>query len=505
MEEVNMKWNWYFEESPWEKAEYEMKNGTVGNVVEICLQELIESNGAEVHSGEMLNDFVEKWELRLKALFGSPINKSVFQRPLAVSCLLEFKEKLIVRLFGDIGRKGVTSSLEFEVIGSKASLIYRTSNGLSNIFVQLPSGDFLGRQINNDYTTADLESICKKSKYGQALKLGVLSLDHPHAEGNHFPALNCLKDCVEIVAIADQDKSRCEKWLKKYGAKYYEERDRLLSDNSIDAVLITSKNSEHATDSMLVANAGKDIFCDKPIAINSREMKSIVDTCQKNNVRFVTTYPLRFHPVIQALKKSISRGEFGDIQAIMATNHGCTYEPGTPAWVKDPRENGGGCIIDHTVHVADVIRYLTNEEFINVHTFAHSVLKGIKAEDIAVCHGEMTGNIIYQIDCSWSRKASDPPWGDVTMRIIGTDGFASLDLYNNHKIEVFTSKGVEYRYPFSLIHQHGMIFMDYLKEKSTGVRGINADDMDGLKTMELVFSSYESVKTKNIVTIKRII
>ena len=499
-----MKVNWYFEESPWEIAEYEIKNGSVGKVVEICLQEIIESTNTGVPSSDILDDFVEKWELRLKALFGSTTNKSIFKRPLAVSCLLEFENQLIVRLFGDIGSKRVTSSFDFEVIGKKASLIYRTSNGLANLFVKLPSGNFTGRLLNTDYAAKDLENISNISEYKDVLRLGVIGLDHPHAEGNHFPALNHIQNCVKVVAIADQDRARCEKWLKHYGAKYYKGRDQLLSDSSIDAVLITSKNRDHSVDSIFSANAGKDIFCDKPIAINPKGMRSLIDTIEKNNVRFVTTYPLRFHPVIQEIKKRMSKGEFGDIQAIMATNHGCTYEPLTPEWVKNPGENGGGCIIDHTVHVADVIRYLTNEEFINVHTFAHSVLKGIEAEDIAVSHGEMTGDIIYQIDCSWSRKASDPPWGDVTMRIIGTDGFVSLDLYNNHKIEVFSSKGVEYRYPFSLIHQHGMIFMDYLKEKSTGEKGINADDIDGLKTMELVFSSYESVRTKSLVNIKTV-
>jgi predicted dehydrogenase len=500
---MEMKKNWYFEVSPWEIAECEIKNGNVGKVVEICLQEVIETNNPMGPLDDMLGDFISKWALRLSALFGSLKNKSIFQRSLAISCLLEYDNELIVRLFGDVGSAGVTSSINFEVIGTKASLIYRTSNGLSNLFFKSPSGEYTGRLINKDYMAKSLVNGNMSDKYKDVLRLGVISLDHPHAEGNHFPALNYIQHLVKVVAIADPNKAHCEKWLKRYGAKYYKDRDKLLSDNSIDAVLITSKNCNHATDSIASANAKKDIFCDKPIAVNQEEMEYIIKACQQNNVRFMITYPLRFHPAIQEIKKRARNGEFGNIQAIMATNHGCMYEPGAPAWVKNPGENGGGCIIDHTVHVADIIRYITDEEFINVHTFAHSVLKGIEAEDIAVCHGEMTGNILYQIDCSWSRKGEDPPWGDVTMRIVGTEGTASLDLYNNHKIEVFSSKGVEYRYPYSLVHQHGMIFLDYLEEKSSGNRGINADEIDGLRTMELVFSSYKSVKTNKLVTLKR--
>jgi len=309
---------------------------------------------------------------------------------------------------------------------------------------------------------------------------------------------------VKVVAIADPERKRCEEWLQHFDAKYYANRDDLLADPNIDAVLITSQNWQHAADSIAAANSKKDIFCDKPISTTLEDTLAIVEACQRNGVRFMTTYPLRFHPAIQEVKQKIENGEFGEIQAIVATNHGCMYEPGVPNWVKDPEKNGGGCIIDHTVHVADVMRYLTGEEFESVRTFANSAgIKNIRAEDIAVSHGKMAGNIDYQIDCSWSRKATDPAWGDVTMRIVGSKGSASLDLYNNQRIDVYSENGLECRYPNSLCHQHGMIFLDYHAEKYKKQEKINANEIDGLRTMELVFSSYESVKKNKAVTVKR--
>ena len=341
-----------------------------------------------------------------------------------------------------------------------------------------------------DIASSDLQKVPKGP--GSAIKLGVIGLDHPHATGNHFPALDQIRDAVSVAAIAHQNKKESRKWIEHFQAKNYSSRDELLSDKEIEAVLITSKNCNHAADAIASANAGKDVLCDKPIATSIEQTLAIVEACNKNHIRFVTTYPLRFHPAIAQLKAIIARGEFGEIQAAMATNHGCMYEPGAPAWVKDPAQNGGGCIIDHTVHVADILRFLTGKEFLSVRTFAESAWSGIPAEDIAVCHGEMTGGTIYQIDCSWSRKPRDPCWGDVTMRIIGERGSACFDLYNNYKIELYTPKGIEYRYSNSLSHQHGMIFLDYKKEKSSGVKSMNANEVDGLRTMELVFASYES-------------
>ena len=72
------------------------------------------------------------------------------------------------------------------------------------------------------------------------IRLGVLSLDHPHASGNHFPALRCLKNRVSIAAIAHENRSQAEPWLEAFQADYCFHRDDLLARDDIDAVLVTS-------------------------------------------------------------------------------------------------------------------------------------------------------------------------------------------------------------------------------------------------------------------------
>ncbi len=481
-----MKKEWFLEQTPWEIAEQQIEEKKLGKVVEVCIQ-VIQRPGSNAGA---LKDTADEWLSLLARRFGRINSESRLERHLTLSAIARFDEGAIARVFIDASPMGLTGSLDFEVIGTRASLIYRSNKGLGCYYTALSGGGFAGETMSTDISASDLRRIQKGS--GKILRLGVIGLDHPHAAGNHFPALDQIQDAVRVAAIAHPSQKDSKKWLDHFQAKYYPSRDELLSDREVEAVLITSKNCDHAADAISAANAGKDVFCDKPIATSLDQTLSIVKACEKNHVRFVTTYPLRYHPAIVELKAKIARGDFGEIQAAMATNHGCMYEPGAPAWVKDPLQNGGGCIIDHTVHVADIIRFLTGKEFVNIRTFAESAWSGIKAEDIAVCHGEMTGGTIYQIDCSWSRKPTDPPWGDVTMRIIGEKGSASFDLYNNYKIELFSPTGIEYRYSNSLTHQHGMIFLDYRKEKIAGVRSVNADEIDGLRTMELVFASYES-------------
>ena len=345
------------------------------------------------------------------------------------------------------------------------------------------------------------------------IRLGVISLEHPHAWGNHFPALRYIQDRVKVAAIAHTSREQAQPWLDLFGATYYADRDALLAADDIDAVLITSRNLDHAGDAIAAARAGKDVFCDKPIATSVEDAQAIVAAVQASGVRFITTYPVRFNTSIRRVKAMIDAGELGAVQAIMATNHGCMYEPGEPDWVHDPRQNGGGSLIDHAVHVADVIRWLTGAEFATVRAQLATALRPIQAEDLAIVHGRLTDGTIYQIDASWSRRGTDPMWGDVTLRIAGTKGSATLDLYNNQRIEIYgagkacsggADRGeITFKYPNYLLREHGEIFLDYAAATGGRPPAICANVIDGLRTIELVFAGYESARTGATVEVHR--
>jgi predicted dehydrogenase len=335
------------------------------------------------------------------------------------------------------------------------------------------------------------------------IRLGILSLEHPHAAGNHFPALRYIADRVKVAAIWHPDRAVAQPWLDLFTADYCAEREALLCRDDLDAVLITSRNHEHATDAIAAAEAGKDVCCDKPISTTAADAETLVDTINRTGVRFITTFPVRFNTSVRRLKQAVDAGELGTIRAIMATNHGCMYEPGAPDWVRDPQQNGGGCLIDHTVHVADILRWLTGAEFATVRAEAATALHSMAAEDIGVLHGEMTDGTLYQIDASWSRRDRDPMWGDVTFRVVGTRGAASLDLYNNQRIEIYDRAGTHFQYPNHLVREHAEIFLDYAASKTQGRPSLCADAADGLRTVELVCAAYESVRSSSRVEVRR--
>lgn len=337
------------------------------------------------------------------------------------------------------------------------------------------------------------------------LKLGILSLEHPHSRGNHIPALKYMKDRVQVAAIYDPDEEFAKPWVEMFGAKYYASRDELLADPAVEAVLVTSVNDCHADDSIAAIKAGKTVFCDKPIATSVADGVRIAQAVEEYNGTFLTTFPVRFNKAVLRAKKAIDEGKIGKVQAVMATNHGCMYEPGAPEWVLDPARNGGGCIIDHTVHVADLIRWFTGEEFVTVQAEARksAVHTYIKAEDIAVMQGKMSGGTVFQIDACWSRRPEVPTWGDVTMRIVGTKGSISLDVYNNQRIEMYVGDEIQLHYPNQVAKDHGDIFDDLILHNEKGTPLVGANHIDGLRTIELAYAAYDSVREGKEVAVKQ--
>ena len=335
------------------------------------------------------------------------------------------------------------------------------------------------------------------------VKLGILSLDHPHSRGNHIPALRYLGKKLQVAAICHPDEAFARPWAEQFGARWYATRDELLADPDITAVLVTSKNDCHAQDCIAAARAGKDILCDKPIAISPESAAAIRDAVEQAGVRFVTTVPVRFNTTVRAVKRLIDEGKLGRIKAVMATNHGCMYEPGAPEWVKHTASNGGGCIVDHTVHVADIIRWYTGSEFATVQAMAeHALHDDIDGEDVGVLQGTLQDGTVYQIDTTWSRMGRDPMWGDVTFRIVGTEGTVSMDIYNNQRIDFYTQGKLETLYANNIVREHGEVFCDYCDAVDRGLPSINAGVVDGLRGVELVYAGYESLQTGAPVTVK---
>ncbi|GBG06878.1 gfo/Idh/MocA family oxidoreductase [Paenibacillus agaridevorans] len=319
------------------------------------------------------------------------------------------------------------------------------------------------------------------------LKIGMISFAHFHA----FSFLNALRNLpeVEVTGIYHEIRGRVESLLEQTGIVYFEDYRELLKTD-IDAVVICSENVNHAAHTIDAANAGKHVLCEKPLGISVEEMKRMIDACEVNGVQLMTAFPCRYLTAVVEARQAVNRGEIGEIVAIKGTNRG-TFPGG---WFANPQLSGGGALLDHTVHVMDLMNwFLAGSRVKEVYAYAATLFQeGAEVDDAGMIHMKFDNGVFGVIDTSWSRPKSFPTWGDVTMEIVGTKGVISVDAFAQ-KNELFSDdigKGI---YSFwGDVSDKYMVkgFVDaLLHDKPVPINGL-----DGLRSAEVALAGYRSVK-----------
>ncbi|RYG45373.1 Gfo/Idh/MocA family oxidoreductase, partial [bacterium] len=237
---------------------------------------------------------------------------------------------------------------------------------------------------------------------------------------------------AQLIGFWDSDEDRAGTFAQQTGVPFIGFRDDLLA--AVDAVIVCSENTGHAELIEAAANQGKAILCEKPIGVSESDFATI--TAAAEQVPVMTAFPCRFSPAYAELKAKVEAGAIGAIQAISATNRGrCPF-----GWFVEKEKSGGAAMIDHTVHVADLLLDLLHEEPAEVAAFTGNNMYGNDWEDTAVVSMRYPSGIPVTLDSSWSRPAHYKTWGDVTMRVVGENGVLELDMFGQ-SIQHYGPKG----------------------------------------------------------------
>ena len=162
-------------------------------------------------------------------------------------------------------------------------------------------------------------------------------------------------------------------------------------------------------------------------------------------------------------------------------------------WFIEPELSGGGAVIDHTVHVMDLLRWMTGLEITEVYAEIDTRLYDIPCEDIGLLSFTLGDKIFGTHDASWSRSKSYSIWGDVTMRFIGSEGILEVDGFpqalhiydNNADRRHDTLSGGD--------NADAELIKDFLKSiKKDALPSISGED--GLRALEVALLAYKSAK-----------
>lgn len=165
---------------------------------------------------------------------------------------------------------------------------------------------------------------------------------------------------VELVAVCDLDKEKAEEYADKHNIKnVFTDYNEMLKMEELDAVSVTTWNNSHAPISIAAMKAGKDVLCEKPLAMNAEEAQDMVDTAKETDRLLMVGFVRRFEKNANYIREVIEKGELGDVYYAKT---GYIRKWGNPGgWFCDKKRSGGGPVIDLGVHVIDLISYLTGK------------------------------------------------------------------------------------------------------------------------------------------------
>jgi len=323
------------------------------------------------------------------------------------------------------------------------------------------------------------------------LRVGLVSFAHVHAPAL-ASTLGALEQ-VELSGIHDEDEKRGRAAASARGTKWHPTLEGLLGAS--DAVVIASTNADHRRYTEAAAKAHVHVLCEKPLATTTADAKAMIDACRAAGVQLGTAFPVRSSPAVMALKEAIAGGALGRIRAVRATNPG--QYPGS--WFGDKRLAGGGAAMDHTVHAADAIRWLLDDEFTRVHAELGSFIYGLEVEDCGLLTCDLAGGAFASIDCSWSRPQTFPTWGGVTLHVVGEKATVDIDVFRQALTHYDDTAGRARLVGWGDDLTSRMV-ADFVDAILAG-RGVPIDGEDGIRALEVAIAAYRSSESGRPVAI----
>jgi myo-inositol 2-dehydrogenase / D-chiro-inositol 1-dehydrogenase len=297
---------------------------------------------------------------------------------------------------------------------------------------------------------------------------------------------------AQLVAVADPSSGAASELAQATGAAV-REVDTVLGSADVDAIVICTPTDTHADLIERAARAGKAIFCEKPISLNSERTRACLEVVEETGAKLMIGFNRRFDPSFATLQRRIRGGEVGKVEMVTILSR----DPSPPPPDYLPRS--GGLFRDMMIHDFDMARFLLGEELTEVHAVASCLVDpAIRAAgdvDTAAVMMKTASGKIAQI--SNSRRAS---YGyDQRIEVHGSLGLLTAGNRRSTTVELANASGysVDPALPFFL-ERYAEAYRAELDAFVTGALGsgpLSPTGDDGLKAQRLADAATAAART----------
>lgn len=321
----------------------------------------------------------------------------------------------------------------------------------------------------------------------------------------HLESISYHVKNATVTAMADPFMNEeTEKLIRSYGvSKVTKDYKDILNDKDIDAVLVCSSTDTHAAISIEAINAGKHVFCEKPVDHSIEKIQAVADALKEHpDIKFQVGFNRRFDHNFAAIRKAYDDGKIGEAHILKITSR--DPEPPNPAYIKV----SGGIFLDMTIHDFDMACFLTDSDveelYVNSAVLVDPAIGEQGDVDTAIITMKMANGALAVIDNS--RKAA---YGyDQRAELFGSKGMVATSNDTVSSAVISNADGVTGEKPlFFFLERYMGSFSEEMRQFTEAVTndtevpvGIHA----GLQSVKIGLAARKSVEEHRPVKISEI-
>lgn len=344
----------------------------------------------------------------------------------------------------------------------------------------------------------------------RTLSVGFVGLSHLHPK-SYMPVFHAAGG-MEVVAAAESDPGVLASFTREFPMRAYSDWQSMLDKEQLDLAVLFLPHNQCPEAGIACAGRGVHLLVEKPMAADSRGLRSLMKAVTKAGVVLSSPYVWRYHPVARAMKQYVDDGVLGKIvgcEGRCAAGRLHRYIDGNARWMLTRRESGGGPMYNLGVHWIDLYRWLLHDEVVEVLGKNVKVNQDYDIEDNSFALLTFSRGTVLALDISYTVPDSFPYGRDLYLALRGTTGVLSWSpsfegiretlfvCSDSPRFQPATRRHVS----FELEPQPGYAgpsTLPFLRELSEAIRkgtrpAITGED--GLRALEVVEAIYESAET----------
>lgn len=317
---------------------------------------------------------------------------------------------------------------------------------------------------------------------------------------NHIAALKQHADRAEWVAVCDNQPEQLAKAVELTGAPGFASLDALLAGSDADLVVLATPSGLHPRQAIKVAQAGRHVLSEKPMATKWDEGVAMVRACRDAGVKLFVVKQNRLNATLQLVKRAVDQGRFGRL-AMVAVNVFWTrpqaYYDAAPwrgRWDLD-----GGAFMNQASHYVDMVDWLVGPVD-NVHAYTATLARNIEAEDTGVMSLRLRNGALASINVTMLTHNKNFE-GSITL--LGERGTVRVGGVAVNKIEHWEfdtpheddAKVADASYGVTSVYGPGHpLYYDNVIKTLRGEAHAEVDGYEGLRSLEVLIAGYRSAR-----------